>query len=102
MGQRLVTLNKNTLLEVVKTLETMFVSNALYDYANYVTIYCESERLFFEMCVILDGASTDSMIRMWEDAEGVDNFPPLTVDFTQFKSVVREVKDNCFCVTFCN
>jgi hypothetical protein len=93
MGQRLVTLNKSTLLEVVKTLETMFVSNALYDYANYVTIYCESERLFFEMCVILDGASTDSVIRMWEDAEGVDNFPPLTVDFTQFKSIVREVKD---------
>ena len=100
MGQRLVTLKKSTLLEVVKTLETMFVSNALYDYANYVTVYCQDNKLFFEMCIILDGASTDSMIRLWEDVSGVDNFSPLTVDFSLFKNILREVKGESITLEF--
>ena len=92
MGKRL-TFDSSTLIDLVKSFETMYSKNSLYDYANYITLSCENSKLMFEMCIILDGASTDSMVRMWETMEGLDNFDPLTVDFTAFKNIVKEIKD---------
>ena len=92
MVQRL-TFNSSVLQELVKAFEVMYVRNNLYDYANYITLSCSDNKLMFEMCIILDGASTDSMVRMWEEVEGLDNFSPLTVDFANFKSSIKEVKE---------
>ena len=93
MGQRLV-FKRETLVDVVKAFDTMYVPNGLYDYANYLTLYGRNGTLFFDMCVILDNASTDSMVRLFEESEGVEDFAPLTINFPQFKGVIRAIKED--------
>lgn len=93
MGQRIV-FKRDVLTEVVKAFETMYVSNNLYDYANYITLYASGGQLFFQMCIILDNASSDSMVRLFEDAEGIEDFSPLTINFTQFKAVIKAMKES--------
>ena len=92
MVQRL-TLDTRLLKDMVGTLETMYSPNKLYDYSNQVTLYCKREYLICEMCVILDGASNDAMIRLSEPAhEGAQSFDPLTINFDEFRTFVKSIK----------
>lgn len=90
MAQRL-TFNVETIQDIAKTFDTMYVADKLYDYANYITIYGTGSRIYFEMCVIMDGASNDAMVRMWEDIES-EPFDKIIINFEEFKNMAKSFK----------
>lgn len=91
MAQRL-TLKTEFLMDVVKTFDTMYTPDKLYDYANFITIYAEEGLIFFEMCVILDGASNDAMVRLNENVGDGLNLPPIILNFVDFKNAIKNAK----------
>lgn len=93
MAQRLI-FKTDVIKDVVKTFDTMYVADKLYDYSNFITIYGRNGRLFFEMCVIMNGASNDAMVRLYEDSEGLVDFDKLIVNFTELKSIVKAIKSD--------
>lgn len=93
MAQRLV-FKSETIKDVVKTFDTMYVADKLYDYANYITLYGAHGALFFEMCVILDGASNDAMVRLWEPVEGQIDFNKVVINFEELKSIVKAIRSD--------
>lgn len=90
MAQRL-TFNVDTIKDIAKTFDTMYVQDKLYDYANYITLYGTGNRIYFEMCVIMDGASNDAMVRVWEDVE-CEPFDKIVINFEEFKSMAKSFK----------
>ena len=91
MAQRL-TFSAGLIDDIVKTFDTMYAPDKLYDYSNFITIYGRSGRLYFEMCVILDGASNDAMVRLYTPVEGQEDFDKLVINFAELKSIVKAIK----------
>lgn len=91
MVQRL-NFNTDVILNIVKTLDSVFTPSKIYDYANFITIQGNGLELVFEMCVILDGASTDAMVRLKALYNG-EPFEPIVLGYDTLSKVVKTCKD---------
>lgn len=81
-------------MDIVKTFDAMYVADKIYDYSNYVNMYCESGVVYFEMCIILDGASRDCMVRLYHNSPATQDFERLAVNFNELKLVIKTIKGN--------
>lgn len=88
MAQRL-TFKVELLKDIAKTFGAMYVEDKLYEYSNYIQIGHRDNKLCFEMCIIMDGASNDSLVRLYGGE--CEPFEPISVGFAHFKTVVESL-----------
>ena len=98
MGKRL-KFNTDKLQEIVKIFNSMYVEDKLYDYVNYLVISRVGNKIAFDMCIIMDTAYTDSMVRLFSDeVEEGEDFS-LSINFVEFAKVVKSFKEEYAYVT---
>lgn len=98
MGKRL-KFNTDKLQEIVKIFNSMYVEDKLYDYVNYLLISRVGNKIAFDMCIIMDTAYTDSMVRLFSDeVEEGEDFS-LSINFVEFAKVVKSFKEEYAYVT---
>lgn len=94
MGERL-TLNTDAIKSIVKIFDSMYEENKLYNYVNFITIKSVGDFIHFEMCVIMDGSTSDSMMRL--KLEHPHNpFSELTLNYQEFSKLIKSIRDDEF------
>jgi len=94
MVQRL-KIETEPMTSIVKKFSAMYEENKLYNYANFITLHSDGRELFGEMCVIMDGSSSDAMVRLKMPMVG-NSFSPIIVNFNDFYKVIKVIKEDEF------